>query len=244
MCGSHTDFHTHILPGIDDGSKSISESLQMIASEYEQGIRRIVLTPHFYADRDGRDYLPRREKRYRALKEALADSEYSDVTLNLGAEVCFFDGVGKADIVEHLCVDGSRLLLLEMPFSQWTESVLDEVKTLIFDRNFEVMIAHIERYDQHQRSRYIWDEVFSLPVIPQINAKSLIGGRFKTRKVYRYIKSDDRIVLSTDCHNMSTRRPNIAEGRAELERICGSDRLKRIDEMQQAAIDIIDESRV
>ena len=43
-----TDFHSHILPGIDDGSKSIEESLEMLALSYGSGVRRMVATPHFY----------------------------------------------------------------------------------------------------------------------------------------------------------------------------------------------------
>lgn len=46
------DFHTHILPGMDDGSQATHESLQMLTLESEQGAQEILLTPHFYAHFD------------------------------------------------------------------------------------------------------------------------------------------------------------------------------------------------
>ena len=46
------DFHSHILPGIDDGSKNTQMSLAMIEEEKKQGVHTIVATPHFYADED------------------------------------------------------------------------------------------------------------------------------------------------------------------------------------------------
>ena len=62
------DFHTHILPRIDDGSGSSQESLELLAHEKEQGVDRIVFSPHFYAGKDSvENFLDRREKSYQRL---------------------------------------------------------------------------------------------------------------------------------------------------------------------------------
>ena len=62
------DFHTHILPGIDDGSRNSEESIQMLNLEQEQGITKIVFTPHFYANRNSVErFLKRREASYERL---------------------------------------------------------------------------------------------------------------------------------------------------------------------------------
>ena len=63
------DFHTHILPGMDDGSQATHESLQMLTLESEQGAQEILLTPHFYAHFDKiSSFLERREYSFRKLR--------------------------------------------------------------------------------------------------------------------------------------------------------------------------------
>ena len=62
------DFHTHILPGVDDGSRSIEESLAMLQAEADAGIERVVFTPHFYASQNSpKDFLRRRQESWSAL---------------------------------------------------------------------------------------------------------------------------------------------------------------------------------
>lgn len=63
------DFHTHILPGIDDGSRNVEMSLRMLAAQREQQVDEIVATPHFYAQKDSvEEFLLRRQRSYEKLK--------------------------------------------------------------------------------------------------------------------------------------------------------------------------------
>ena len=68
------DFHSHILPGIDDGAKTVEESISMLKSSYEKGVRITVLTPHFYPK--GQESLPpfiqKRQEAYELLKTDIA----------------------------------------------------------------------------------------------------------------------------------------------------------------------------
>ena len=67
-----TDFHSHILPGVDDGSSSLEQSLQMLRMEAEQGIRHVVATPHFYARYDAPEtFLEKRSRAEALLREAM-----------------------------------------------------------------------------------------------------------------------------------------------------------------------------
>ena len=67
-----TDLHTHILPGMDDGAKTPEESLQMLRMERDQGVDTVVLTPHFYRDREWPErFLARRRASAEALRDAL-----------------------------------------------------------------------------------------------------------------------------------------------------------------------------
>ena len=83
------DFHTHILPQVDDGSQSVEESLQMISALKASGVTCIALTPHFYPQRDDpQRFLARRDIAFEKLREAVkASPDISDVHIIPGAEI-------------------------------------------------------------------------------------------------------------------------------------------------------------
>ena len=109
-----TDFHSHILPGIDDGSRTVEESIAMLRAEAEQGIKRVVATPHFYPQQDSPEsFLRKREIAESALREAMA--EYDDLPeLIVGAEVYFFRGICDSEEINTLTFGKNRCILLEM----------------------------------------------------------------------------------------------------------------------------------
>ena len=97
------DFHTHILPKIDDGSKSVEESLAMLRSEWEQGIQEVVLTPHFYPQMDDpREFLARRQASFERLQAAMGEEALPK--LRLGAEVYFYYGMSNSEILKELVI--------------------------------------------------------------------------------------------------------------------------------------------
>lgn len=142
------DFHSHILPGIDDGARNLETSLAMLRQVSSQGVDYMIATPHFYASHDRVDaFLNRREDAYNSLKEAVHKESLSDVPQILtGSEVAFFDGISKAELIEDLTIQNTRVLLLEMPFAPWTSQNIHEVEVLVRDRGFNVLIAHLERF--------------------------------------------------------------------------------------------------
>ena len=230
------DFHTHILPGIDDGSKSSDMSLDMLREEASQGTDTVCATPHFYADRMSVDkFLSRRDdalgrvvKKAQASKEALPD-------ILTGAEVYYFQGIGSAKALPKLTLQGTDTLLLEMPFMPWDRKVLQDVKELIFGQGLTVVLAHVERYVEFQKDKTIWNEIFSLPVIPQINTGSFIEKKRLLRKDRTYAfcvdfaRSAPKLILGSDCHNMEMRRPNLKEGRDALSAALGEAVLETVD---------------
>ena len=85
------DFHSHILPGIDDGSKNLEQSLEMMRRSARQGVDTMVATPHFYAHHDDPErFLKRRAEAERSLREAMA-AESGLPELAIGAEVYYFN---------------------------------------------------------------------------------------------------------------------------------------------------------
>lgn len=233
------DFHCHILPGIDDGSQNTDESLALIEEEIRQGIRTIVFTPHFYAHRDSVDhFLSVRSKSFHKLQSAMAEKNISLHTY-VGAEVYYFGGIGKAETVSQLCIQGTNMLLLEMPFCQWTKDMLADMKLLVHKKKFTVILAHIERYFDFQKDKGIMEQVLELPVILQINAGSFLAGaglmdfagKKKLKNCLALLREDFDILLGSDAHNMKTRLPNLAAGRAVIASKNGEDRLDAIDSL-------------
>ena len=93
------DFHTHILPGVDDGSKNVQQSLQMLELMREQGVKRIIATPHFYAHKQSlSEFLKTRQKSYENVLEYAAAKNLDIPDIVLGAEVFFVTELFKKDI--------------------------------------------------------------------------------------------------------------------------------------------------
>ena len=140
------DFHSHILPGIDDGSRNVEKSLGMLQISASQGVDIIAATSHFYATEDRiSSFLDRRQNAFEELKQCLTEKdEYPEIVV--GAEVAFFSGISRAERLEDLTYQGTDLLLLEMPFSPWTKADIDEIKYILERRRMKVLLAHLERF--------------------------------------------------------------------------------------------------
>ncbi len=303
-----TDFHTHILPGIDDGSQNLEETRRLLAQEMQQGVDCILATPHFYAGRDTEEhFFKKRERALAAVRETLAADEdigwemahpsspcsagtlrdaerkasadadlkpthktrsrvlhTKEETVQAGglpgrlepaggghlpepettessgaekktipeiraaAEVYYFPHMGEADILPRLCMEGGNLLLLEMPFVQWTESMYRDVERILRKQKLTVMLAHVERYWEFQRDKGVWNAVFDLPVYPQINAGSLL--RFRSRGfVLKFLKAGHKVLLGSDCHHSEYRPVNLVAGREVIRKKLGEGTLKEMD---------------
>jgi protein-tyrosine phosphatase len=225
------DFHSHILPGIDDGSRSVRQSLDMMQMELSQSVTEVVATPHFYADRNSVDrFLRGREESFCSLMNEIGAKGMEAPKFYKGAEVYYFGGIGKAEEISKLCIEGTNVLLLEMPFCQWTKDMLSDVKYLLEKQQLRIMLAHIERYYDFQKKRDIWNEILELPIYIQMNAGAFLDWK-RRRKCLNILKEDLNIVLGTDCHNTESRKPNLADGRELIEKKLGQERIARIDEL-------------
>lgn len=221
------DFHSHILPGIDDGSRNAEVSVEMLHTSEKQGVDMIIATPHFYASRRSvEEFLERRQNAYEALKEHLAEGMPA---LKLGAEVAFFPGISRAEKIDALTVEGTNLLLLEMPFEPWTDAQMQEVKSLIKEGKFRLILAHLERYMAIPENRKKIAELQKLSVYVQMNAESFLEWR-KRRSLSKMIDTSCTYLLGSDCHGIHHRVPNLAEGRAAVEKKLGIEFLRKIDE--------------
>ena len=198
------DFHTHILPGMDDGSSSIEESLAMLQAEGDAGIERVVFTPHFYASQNSpKDFLRRRKESWNAL---LPHMYRGLPKVSFGAEVQYFEGICQTAEIAALRIAGTPYLLLEMPFRRWEDRMLDDVLELSTHPDTIVVLAHIERYLSNVSSQslaYLRDNGVKI----QMNV-STFGGRRSGNLATSMLKAGEVHILGTDCHSMGHRRPN------------------------------------
>jgi len=139
------DLHTHILPGMDDGSQSVEMSLEMLRTLAEAGVTKVCGTSHYYANQnDTTRFCERRAQAVERLRAALPVGETLPEVLP-AAEVAYFPHMEEHRL-ERLCVQNTRTLLLEMPFSEWTDLQAETVATLALDQRFQVVLVHPERF--------------------------------------------------------------------------------------------------
>lgn len=213
------DFHSHILPGIDDGSRDVDMSLKMVDALKSQGVDTVCATSHFYAtQRTPQRYLQRRREAYEKLKAELPEDA---PRILLGAEVLFFPGISRMEELPQLCLEGTDLLLLEMPFEPWTASVVREVTELARSKCFTILLAHIERY-YFKQPVSVWDSFLDNDILMQSNADFFLP--FGTRrKAFRLLREGRIHLLGTDCHNMSSRAPHMDAALRQIRKHVGED---------------------
>ena len=224
-----TDFHTHILPGIDDGSTCPEESVALLRLEAEQGIGRVVATPHFYANHDSPErFLRRRERAWQGLQAALAETG-SKTEVFLGAEVYFFPGMSDSDALNELTIHKKKYILLEMPFTEWTNQMYREIEAIYRKQGLIPIIAHVDRYMTPFRNFGIPEKLADLPVLVQANAGFFLKAS-TSRMAMKMLSRNQIHLLGSDCHNLTTRKPNLGAavsritarlGREAVDRICG-----------------------
>lgn len=226
------DFHSHILPGIDDGSKNLEMSLAMLRESSAQGIRGIALTPHFYADSDDPDeFFRRREAAADSLFQA-AQSEPDCPELLLGAEVHYYRGMGQSDILEQFCIGDSNLVLVEMPFRPWSRQELRDLEDIRNRLGLQVLIAHVERYLHLARPEDIDALKTRAGALIQANAEFFLQLRTR-RKALRMLERGEIHLLGSDCHDMDSRAPDLGDAVTYIRKKLGPDILAEIDRRGQ-----------
>ena len=180
-----TDIHTHIIPGVDDGSPNLETSIEMIKHEISIGVDSIICTPHHIYHRYEKS-VEEIKSNFRLLKEAV-EKENLPIKLYLGQEICYSH---REDIIKMLqegkllTLNNTNRVLLEFHFTREPEDLLDIIYNFSI-HGYEVIIAHVERYE--------WmtlDKVIALKgegALIQINSNSILG--LTTWKEKRFTKS-------------------------------------------------------
>lgn len=204
------DLHCHILPGIDDGPKAISESLEMLKIAVSEGIKVMVATPHWM---EGSRFTPSVDLLQERLSQLRALSEENNVKIQilLGMEIAISPSIPeRLEKGQLLPLAGSKYLLLEAPVSylpEFFEHVVFEVMTM----GYTPVLAHPERCVAFQEDPSRLIPLWKRGVLFQLDTDSL-KGRFGERayELAMYIlKKGMAFAVSTDCHSAEKRKPTV-----------------------------------
>lgn len=196
------DIHSHILPGIDDGSKSIEESLHILRGLSEQGITDIICTPHYIAETSQVSTKANNTKILNTLKEK-AKEESIDINLYLGNEIYIDREIAKYIRLKKITpLAESKFLLIELPMSGKFEQY-EDIFASLQEKGWKIILAHPERYHSFQNDYKIIDTLKARRILFQCNLGSFIGqyGK-KAQKLVRKLAKEQLIFcLGTDIHH-------------------------------------------
>jgi protein-tyrosine phosphatase len=203
------DFHTHILPKMDDGSKSVDESLRMLTALNSQGVSVAVISPHYYRSRETiPEFLVHRENSQAELNSVIGDTNLPDILV--GAETAFFMDMSREPDIHKLCIAGTNKLLVEMPFNSWTTPIINEIYQLIATQGIIPIIAHAERYIDYNSNLETLESLISFGAVVQSNAEFFLTRKTR-RRAFTMLNRGYIHIFGSDCHNMRNRAPNMGE---------------------------------
>lgn len=188
------DFHAHILPHMDHGSTHTATAKEQLTLIRSAGVKTVCATSHFYPQ----DVLPEvfLEERRDSLKQLLAAmGAEKRPRIMLGAEVLICKGLEKMEGLRSLCVEGTDVLLLEMPFTHdsWDRNLYHTVHEMK-KQGLRIVLAHVDRYPAE-----LIEEMFDMGLQGQINAGSL-AKLFKPKHLVRWIDEGNIVALGSDLH--------------------------------------------
>lgn len=222
------DIHSHILPGVDDGAGAMEETMEMLRQAYDEGIRAIFATPH--CGLSNPDFSPEKADAVLAEVQAECKARFPDMFILKGNELFYSSGIlerlysGQANTLT-----GSDYVLIEFaPDIKYSE--LERALRELITGGYRPILAHAERYICLIKDQSQVEALVNQGAYIQINARSLMRGRFDKRMKWcrRLIENGLVHFVATDCHNADSRKPEIRQAIEKLKEITDEDTVKDI----------------
>jgi protein-tyrosine phosphatase len=222
------DLHSHILPGVDDGSKDMEETRRMLLIAYEEGIRNIVATPHYRVG--GNNVAVASLKAIYEEVNQIAEGAAKEFHILLGNELLYSSGVIEAlKKGEALTIDGTRYILVEFAPGTAYREIRDGLNNCIY-AGYIPILAHAERYHCLVKDYFLVRELIKLGVYIQLNYSSLRGKIYdqKVKFCQRLLKKEWVHFIGTDAHGAYERIPHIKEAVAFIKRKYGENAVRQL----------------
>lgn len=220
------DIHTHILPGIDDGSENINESIEIIKYLEKQGVTDIVLTSHYIKNTRFNSNQIARSKILDTLKQALNNC---NVKLYLGNEVYITENI--IELLENheiSTINNSKYMLVELPLSGYINN-FQNILCELTDYGIVPIIAHPERYSFLQKNNKRICELLEFNCLIQCNIESLTGkyGK-KAQKLMKWLLKNNLVnFVATDTHYVGDSK-QLEKAYKKLNKIVGKDKYNEL----------------
>lgn len=225
------DFHTHILPNIDDGSKSIEETFNLIEEAEKVGFEGIILTSHYIENYYETDE-PEREVWLNAIIENLKVKGIK-TDLYLANEIYLSENImslleeGKASTINNSCY-----VLFEMPLNNEPLNLYNVIYSLQENKLIPVL-AHPERYSFVQKEPELIYDLIQKGCLMQANYGSILGQYGKKAQfiVTKFLQNNLIHFLGSDVHRQNTIYPRIPEALQMIEDIIGQEKLEKLTDI-------------
>ena len=222
------DIHTHIIPGIDDGSKSVEDTFAIFDEAIKAGFTDIILTPHYltnYYETQVQEVFFWKDKLQEILK-----AQNKNLNLYSGMEIYISEQLGEL-IKENklLMLSNSKYILIELPMST-NIKYLDHVIYFLESIGAKFILAHPERYKHVQENPNIVEDYINKGCLIQCNYGSILGnyGREAKRTLKYLLKKDLVHFMATDCHKKDSIYLEVPKAVKKIEKIIGKEKVYKI----------------
>lgn len=222
------DFHSHILPNIDDGSRSIEETFNLIKEAEKAGFEAIISTSHYMENYYETD-VPEREVWVKAIMENLKAKNIS-TNLYLGNEIYFTNNI--IELLEKRkasTINDTSYVLFELPMNIEPMNLYDVIYDML-QYKLVPILAHPERYSFVQKEPELVYDLIEKGVLMQANYGSIIGqyGEKAQMIVQRFFENNMIHFLGSDVHRQNTIYPKIPQILDEIAAIIGGEKLEEL----------------
>lgn len=222
------DFHTHIIPNIDDGSRSVEETFNLIKEAKEAGFEGIILTSHYIEN-----YYETEAKERDVWVNAISDSLKAkgiETNLYIGNEIYLSENIMNLLINRKAStINNTSYVLFEMPLNAEPMNLYDVIYSLQENKLVPVL-AHPERYSFVQREPELIYDLIEKGVLMQSNYGSILGQYGENAKmiVKKFLENDMIHFLGSDVHRQNTIYKKIPQALEEIKEIIGEEKLEKL----------------
>lgn len=222
------DFHTHIIPNIDDGSRSVEETFNLIKEAKEVGFEGIILTSHYienYYETDA----PERDVWVKAISDSLK-AKGIETNLYIGNEIYISENIMDLLINRKAStINNTSYVLFEMPLNAEPMNLYDVIYSLQENKLVPVL-AHPERYSFVQKEPELIYDLIQKGVLMQANYGSILGQYGENAKmiVRKFLENDMIHFLGSDVHRQNSIYKKIPQALEEIRKIIGEEKLEKL----------------
>lgn len=224
------DFHTHIIPQIDDGSRNVEETFALLREAEIAGFDRIISTSHYLSG----EYEKNENERSQLLNAINQTAKQVGININLylGSEI-----YADTNIIDFLqeskasSINNTRYVLFELSLQYKPLNVKEMVYKLL-ERKYKPILAHPERYEYVQEDISFIQELYDMGVLCQANYGSFIGWYgTSAKKIAKKLLEEDMIqFLGSDVHRQNSIYPEIPKCIKEIKKIISEEKFKELSE--------------